>query len=59
MPLFAARYFMCDQHWQILKHSPDGSHAEGPTNAVSVTDVPQVVLEPDEQTKVNHAREAR
>lgn len=45
-PLFAARYFMCDQHWQILKHSPDGTHAEGPTNAVALADVPQSVLEP-------------
>ncbi len=44
-PLFAARYFMCDQHWQILKHSPDGTHAEGSTNAVSLSDVPQQVLE--------------
>ena len=45
-PLFAARYFMCDQHWQILKHSPDGTHAEGSTNAVALPDVPLAVLEP-------------
>lgn len=44
-PLFAARYFMCDQHWQILKHAPDGSHAEGPTKAVAIADVPQPVMD--------------
>lgn len=44
-PLFAARYFMCDKHWQILKHAPDGSHAEGPTAAVTIADVPQPVLD--------------
>lgn len=44
-PLFAARYFMCEQHWQILKHAPDGSHTEGPTSAVTIDDVPPAVLE--------------
>jgi glutathione synthase/RimK-type ligase-like ATP-grasp enzyme len=44
-PLFAARYFMCDRHWQILKHAADGSHTEGPTRAVPVEEVPPAVLD--------------
>ncbi|HWK47693.1 MAG TPA: RimK family protein [Stellaceae bacterium] len=44
-PLFAARYFMCDAHWQILKHGPDGSHTEGRTEAVAIEAVPPAVLE--------------
>ena len=44
-PLFAARYFMCDRHWQILKHAPDGTHSEGPTNAVAIENVPPQVID--------------
>ncbi len=44
-PLFVARYYMCDQHWQILRHDADGSHAEGRTQAFAVQDVPREVLE--------------
>jgi glutathione synthase/RimK-type ligase-like ATP-grasp enzyme len=42
-PLFAARYFMCPRHWQILKHGC-GSHTEGETQAVAVSDVPENVV---------------
>jgi glutathione synthase/RimK-type ligase-like ATP-grasp enzyme len=45
-PLFAARYFMAERHWQILKHAPDGSHIEGPTRALPIENVPARVLEP-------------
>ncbi len=44
-PLFVARYYMCDQHWQILRHDADGSHAEGRTQAFAVEDVPAEVLD--------------
>lgn len=42
--LFAARYYMCAQHWQILKHAADGTHSEGPTQAVALDEVPAEVL---------------
>lgn len=42
-PLFAARYFMCPRHWQIVKHA-SGSHTEGKTQAVRLEDVPQDVV---------------
>ena len=44
-PLFAARYFMCAEHWQILRHGPDGSHVEGRTQAVPIESVPKPVRE--------------
>ena len=44
-PLFAARYFMCGDHWQILKHGADGSYDEGPTQAVAIEDAPPEVAE--------------
>ncbi|SDR51774.1 Glutathione synthase/RimK-type ligase, ATP-grasp superfamily [Rhizobiales bacterium GAS191] len=44
-PFFAARYFMCDRHWQILKHAPDGSYVEGVTEAVATGNVPHKVLD--------------
>ncbi len=44
-PLFAARYFMCERHWQILKHAADGTHVEGRTQAVALPDVPDAVLD--------------
>jgi glutathione synthase/RimK-type ligase-like ATP-grasp enzyme len=43
-PLFAARYFMCDAHWQILQHTPDGRHLEGRAEAVSLDDTPGGVI---------------
>lgn len=43
-PLFAARYFMCDAHWQILRHTPDGQHLEGRAEAVSLNDTPAAVI---------------
>ena len=44
-PLFAARYHMCDHHWQILKHADDGSYEEGRTEAIEIGDVPVNVLD--------------
>jgi glutathione synthase/RimK-type ligase-like ATP-grasp enzyme len=42
-PIFAARYFMCDAHWQIMRHGADGSHVEGRTQAVAIDAVPAAV----------------
>jgi glutathione synthase/RimK-type ligase-like ATP-grasp enzyme len=42
-PIFAARYFMCDAHWQIMRHGTDGSHTEGKTEAVPIERVPAAV----------------
>lgn len=44
-PLFVARYFMTRNHWQILKHSANGKHEEGRTEAVAIKDTPKAVLE--------------
>lgn len=44
-PLFVARYFMTHGNWQILKHTPDGKHAEGRTEAISIKDTPRKVLD--------------
>lgn len=43
-PLFAAKYFMCDGHWQILQHGDNGQFTEGRTQAVALLDVPAQVL---------------
>ncbi|MBV8124045.1 MAG: RimK family protein [Burkholderiaceae bacterium] len=43
--LFAARYHMCRGHWQILRHTDDGGHAEGRTEAVKLGDTPTEVLQ--------------
>jgi glutathione synthase/RimK-type ligase-like ATP-grasp enzyme len=44
-PLFAARYFMCKNHWQIIRHAPNGTHEEGRTEAVPIEMVPVPVLD--------------
>lgn len=42
--VFAAKYFMCDGHWQILHHTANGKYTEGRVQAVSLDDVPAAVL---------------
>ncbi len=44
-PLFVARYFMVRDHWQIIKHTGDGGHAEGRTEAVKISETPPGVLQ--------------
>lgn len=44
-PLFVARYFMTPENWQILKHTPNGKHVEGRTEAVAIKDTPRKVLD--------------
>jgi len=43
-PVFAAKYFMCDGHWQILQHAANGKYTEGRVQAVPLADVPADVL---------------
>ena len=42
--LFAAKYFMCDGHWQILQHTANGKYTEGRVQAVPLDEVPHQVL---------------
>ena len=44
--IFAAKYFMYADHWQIIQHDGSGKYVEGRTQAVAVKDVPREVLEP-------------
>ncbi|MBD9394084.1 RimK family protein [Acidovorax sp. ACV01] len=43
-PVFAAKYFMCDGHWQILQHADNGKYTEGRVQAVPLNEVPPEVL---------------
>jgi glutathione synthase/RimK-type ligase-like ATP-grasp enzyme len=42
--IFAAKYFMCDGHWQILQHTANGKYTEGRVQAVPLDQVPPQVL---------------
>ena len=44
-PIFAARYFMCGGHWQILQHHEAGDYTEGRTEAVSLSMTPKAVID--------------
>ena len=44
-PLFVARYHMVRDHWQIIKHAGAGAATEGRTEAVSLAQTPQAVLD--------------
>lgn len=44
-PLFACRYYMAEQHWQILRHAPDGKLlAEGRWDTLPIEEVPATVI---------------
>jgi len=43
--VFAAKYFMCDGHWQILQHADNGQYTEGRVQAVPLGEVPPEVLQ--------------
>jgi glutathione synthase/RimK-type ligase-like ATP-grasp enzyme len=43
-PLYACRYFMAPQHWQIVKRDKNGAKREGEHETVAIEDVPAVVL---------------
>lgn len=41
--IFAAKYFMYADHWQIIRHSAEAPPREGKTEAIPVIDVPNTV----------------
>jgi glutathione synthase/RimK-type ligase-like ATP-grasp enzyme len=43
-PLYACRYFMAKDHWQVVKHGETGGKIEGSHETLAVEDVPQKVL---------------
>ena len=43
-PLYACRYFMAQDHWQVVKHGADGRTHEGNHETVDVRDAPPQVL---------------
>jgi glutathione synthase/RimK-type ligase-like ATP-grasp enzyme len=43
-PLYAGKYFMSREHWQIVRHEGDGSREEGSFETVAVEQVPADVL---------------
>ncbi len=43
-PLYASKYFMSRDHWQIVRHEHDGSHDEGAFETVPVEQAPKDVL---------------
>jgi glutathione synthase/RimK-type ligase-like ATP-grasp enzyme len=43
-PLFACKYFMTDDHWQIIRHE-DGQVTEGGWETLAVDDAPQRVVD--------------
>jgi len=43
-PLFACKYFMAGNHWQIIQRAPGGAKEEGATETFGLEDVPQKVL---------------
>jgi glutathione synthase/RimK-type ligase-like ATP-grasp enzyme len=44
-PLYVCQYFMPKNHWQILKHEPDGRVQEGSFRTFAVEDAPRAVVE--------------
>jgi glutathione synthase/RimK-type ligase-like ATP-grasp enzyme len=43
-PLFACKYYMSRQHWQIMKHKPSGEYAEGDSETWRIEDVPEEIV---------------
>lgn len=48
-PLFACKYFMAKDHWQIIKYHDERSFDEGDAETVSVNQIPAKVMEMVEQ----------
>ncbi|MBI3171594.1 MAG: RimK family alpha-L-glutamate ligase, partial [Hydrocarboniphaga effusa] len=51
-PLYACRYFMAKDHWQVVKRAGNGAKVEGNHETLAVEDVPAQVL----KTAVDAAR---
>ncbi len=44
-PLFASKYFMSHEHWQIVRHDAEtGDHVDGPFQTMAVEDAPPKVV---------------
>jgi glutathione synthase/RimK-type ligase-like ATP-grasp enzyme len=43
-PLFACRYFMSEDHWQIIKHGRRGGYYEGDWETFSIENAPEAVV---------------
>jgi glutathione synthase/RimK-type ligase-like ATP-grasp enzyme len=43
-PLYACKYYMSDEHWQIVKHEEDGKHQEGGFETLPVEKAPRDVV---------------
>ncbi len=43
-PLFACKYFMARNHWQVIQHREDGSKREGNVTTLAVEDAPAKVV---------------
>lgn len=43
-PLYACRYFMAKQHWQVVKRDAKGAKSEGDHETLDVANVPKQVL---------------
>jgi glutathione synthase/RimK-type ligase-like ATP-grasp enzyme len=43
-PLYACRYFMAKEHWQVVKRDKNGGKREGDHETLAVADVPKQVI---------------
>lgn len=43
-PLFACKYFMVSDHWQIIRHNTDGDKDEGNYETIGLEEVPQDIV---------------
>jgi len=44
-PLFACKYFMARDHWQVLKYRPEGPPEQGEVASVPLAEVPRALLD--------------
>ncbi len=44
-PLFVVQYTMAKDHWQIVKHQPDGTAIEGSFKSMSIGEAPPAVID--------------
>jgi len=43
-PLYACKYYMSSNHWQIVKHETNGRAIHGGSETLAIEDVPEVVV---------------
>jgi glutathione synthase/RimK-type ligase-like ATP-grasp enzyme len=44
-PLYACRYFMAEDHWQVVKRGGNGDKVEGHHETLAIDEVPRFVLD--------------